>query len=65
MMDSTVHEFGIRLTVLSSIWRILNGPNTDWPLAVCDYTTLDLDDIETIDYIGRDFDGGTWTQIQP
>lgn len=28
---------------LRSIWRVLRGPNSDWPLAVLDYTTVDPD----------------------
>lgn len=27
----------------NSVWRRLIGPNDDWPLAVCDYTSLDAD----------------------
>lgn len=26
-----------------SVWRPLIGPNDDWPLAVCDYTTIDVE----------------------
>lgn len=31
-----------------SVWRVLRGPNNDWPLAVCDYESIDLD-ADTID----------------
>lgn len=24
-----------------SVWKVLVGPNDDWPLAVCDYTSID------------------------
>ncbi|KAK3382104.1 putative CmcJ-like methyltransferase [Lasiosphaeria ovina] len=38
-----------------SIWRPLRGPTDDWPLAICDYTTIDLDeDIRLSDSIRRD-----------
>ncbi|KAI1144799.1 putative CmcJ-like methyltransferase [Nemania diffusa] len=26
-----------------NVWRPLIGPNDDWPLAVCDYTTIDVE----------------------
>ena len=26
-----------------SVWRVLRGPNNDWPLAVCDYESVDLE----------------------
>lgn len=26
---------------MHSIWRVLKGPNDDWPLAVCDGNTVD------------------------
>ena len=29
----------LRLIILS-IWRLLKGPNNDWPLALCDYRTV-------------------------
>jgi len=29
-------EFGI-----TNVWRPLLGPNDDWPLALCDYTSID------------------------
>lgn len=39
----------------NSVWRTIRGPNTDWPLALCDYETLDVgNDIEFIDFVGRD-----------
>ncbi|KAI1740721.1 hypothetical protein F4680DRAFT_447578 [Xylaria scruposa] len=33
---------------LINVWRVLQGPNNDWPLAVCDYGSVDLD-VDTID----------------
>ncbi|CAI6089576.1 unnamed protein product [Clonostachys chloroleuca] len=27
---------------LINVWKVLKGPNNDWPLAVCDYKTVDL-----------------------
>lgn len=32
----------ITLTHLSSVWRPLRGPLFDWPIAVCDARTFDL-----------------------
>jgi hypothetical protein len=41
---------------VSSVWRVLRGPNRDWPLAVCDHTTLDLkNDVEFCDFVGREY----------
>lgn len=38
-----------------SVWKVLRGPNRDWPLAICDFTTLDLErDIELCDVVERD-----------
>ena len=34
------------------MWRPLIGPNNDWPLALCDYTSLDVGhDIVTADLL--------------
>lgn len=27
----------LELTPLFSVWRVLRGPNNDWPLAMCDF----------------------------
>ncbi|KAI1391820.1 uncharacterized protein F4822DRAFT_388518 [Hypoxylon trugodes] len=27
---------------LINVWRVLRGPNNDWPLAVCDYESIDM-----------------------
>lgn len=38
-----------------SVWRPLIGPNDDWPLAICDWTTVDPEnDILLNDAIRRD-----------
>jgi hypothetical protein len=38
-----------------SVWRPLKGPSDDWPLAVCDYTSIDKEnDIILLDAIRRD-----------
>lgn len=40
------------LTVAISVWHPLKGPNQDWPLALCDASTLDSDkDLEIADYV--------------
>ena len=31
---------GLRADILS-LWRLLKGPNNDWPLALCDCRTVD------------------------
>ncbi|KAK0702784.1 hypothetical protein B0H67DRAFT_499877 [Lasiosphaeris hirsuta] len=37
------------------VWRMINGPTSDWPLAVCGYQSLDLDkDIEECDRVASD-----------
>jgi hypothetical protein len=36
-----------------SVWRVTRGPNRDWPLGLCDYTTLDLGDVEFSDVIHK------------
>lgn len=28
---------------LISFWRVLKGPSNDWPLAVCDYRSIDVE----------------------
>jgi hypothetical protein len=41
-----------------SVWRPLTGPTDDWPLALCDYTTIDTgEDIRLNDAIRRDLVG--------
>jgi hypothetical protein len=26
-----------------SVWKVLRGPNNDWPLALCDYQSVDME----------------------
>lgn len=33
-----------------SIWKVLQGPNNDWPLAVCDFQSVNLAE----DYVAND-----------
>lgn len=41
-----------RLIETRSVWRPLTGPTDDWPLALCDYTTIDTqEDIRLNDSI--------------
>lgn len=43
-----------KLTYFYSVWRPLIGPSDDWPLALCDYTTVDTEeDIRVSDAIRR------------
>ena len=36
----------------SSLWHPLNGPNEDWPLALCDLATMNAEsDLEVADYV--------------
>ncbi|KAL2286331.1 hypothetical protein FJTKL_07106 [Diaporthe vaccinii] len=38
-----------------NVWRLLEAPNDDWPLAICDWTTIDQEnDILLSDRIRRD-----------
>lgn len=38
-----------------NVWRPLTGPNDDWPLAVCDYISIDLEnDIRSADRVNVD-----------
>lgn len=29
--------------LLNSLWRVLKGPTNDWPLALCDYRSVDVE----------------------
>lgn len=43
------------LTDSFSVWRPLRGPTDDWPLAMCDYTSIDTEnDLVLNDSIKRD-----------
>ena len=35
---------GYRRALLTSVWRVFTPPPQDWPLAVCDYTSVEPDD---------------------
>jgi len=35
---------GYRRALLTSVWRVFTPPPQDWPLAVCDYTSVAADD---------------------
>ena len=40
---------------VTSVWRPLRGPNNDWPLAMCDWTTINPStDVRINDAIRRD-----------
>ncbi|KAK7912200.1 hypothetical protein PG985_014681 [Apiospora marii] len=40
------------IILISSLWHPLEGPNQDWPLALCDATSLDSEnDLEVTDYV--------------
>ncbi|KAI0469331.1 hypothetical protein F4859DRAFT_140936 [Xylaria cf. heliscus] len=36
-----------------NVWRVTQGPNEDWPLALCDFRTIRQEDVETSDVIHR------------
>lgn len=45
-MFPTQNEFAVRSQTVAdsdpcSIWRVLAGPNNDWPLGLCDYASID------------------------
>ncbi|RSL45333.1 hypothetical protein CEP54_014317, partial [Fusarium duplospermum] len=43
------------------VWRVLAGPNDDWPLAVCDYTSVNIEhDITTNDALHINRVGENW-----
>lgn len=47
--------------VLNSVWRVLKGPNNDWPLAVCDYQSIDPRlDVLPNDVLHEDCVGENW-----
>jgi hypothetical protein len=41
------------ISSMRSVWRVTKGPNRDWPLGLCDYTTLDLEHVEFSDVIHK------------
>ena len=40
---------------MTSVWKPLRGPVRDWPLALCDASTVDSDDIEPGDLVYGDY----------
>jgi hypothetical protein len=36
------------------VWKPLRGPLRDWPLAICDYSTLSRDDLIQVDEVHRE-----------
>lgn len=43
-----------RLLIKFSVWRVAKGPNCDWPLALCDFRTLNAhNDVEKCDIVDR------------
>ena len=56
---------------VTSVWRVVRGPNNDWPLAVCDYRSVNLDsdplasdivlkDVASEDFVLRANPGHSW-----
>ncbi|KAK0624768.1 hypothetical protein B0T17DRAFT_607981 [Bombardia bombarda] len=46
---------------LLNVWRVLKGPNNDWPLAVCDFMTVDCEnDTTSNDALHPDRFGENW-----
>lgn len=41
--------------IYHSIWKPLRGPLRDWPLALCDMSTVEIDDIQAGDLVHSDF----------
>ncbi|KAL8866577.1 MAG: hypothetical protein Q9174_006218 [Haloplaca sp. 1 TL-2023] len=39
---------------ISSVWKPLVGPNNDWPLALCDYSTIQPSDVVQADVLHVD-----------
>lgn len=46
--------FLLLLTSLPSVWKPLVGPNNDWPLALCDYSTIQPSDVVPADVLHVD-----------
>ena len=45
----------------SSVWRVLKGPNNDWPLAVCDHRSINTEtDVVANDVLHKDTVGENW-----
>jgi len=54
--DSVEHLKGRRFCMMN-VWRVTNGPTGDWPLALCDYTTVGQGDLELTDIVHREYAG--------
>lgn len=53
-VDAGCDWLGLRLTT-DSVWHPLRGPLVDWPLALCDASTVDFErDIKPGDVVDRD-----------
>ncbi|KAI1205233.1 uncharacterized protein F4807DRAFT_291240 [Annulohypoxylon truncatum] len=46
-----------------NLWRPLSGPIKDWPLAVCDYSSIDHRDMIATDMIFPHYDGEVFSMI--
>ncbi|KAF7670920.1 hypothetical protein GT037_011048 [Alternaria burnsii] len=53
IVEKHAHLRGRRFEVIN-LWRVTKGPNRDWPLALCDYTSVDLEDVDLSDVIHKD-----------
>jgi len=40
-----------------NVWRVTKGPNNDWPLALCDFRSVNMADLEFNDVIHRTYVG--------
>lgn len=49
--------------ILSSVWRPINHPIEDWPLAVCDGSNVFEDDLLKTDYVTLDYIGETYNVL--
>ena len=54
VLPNLIHNKFVSLLRVHSAWRPLVGPNNDWPLALCDYTSINPDhDITVTDVLHR------------
>ncbi|KAM4056899.1 hypothetical protein HRG_003762 [Hirsutella rhossiliensis] len=53
--DFDILKYALTARPVNGVWRPLRGPNNDWPLAMCDFTTIDPSaDVRVNDAIRRD-----------
>lgn len=45
------------MLTLGSVWRVLRGPNNDWPLGLCDYDSVSPEDSIANDFLCSTFVG--------